>query len=295
MTSDLAQGDPTRPLLLALPTGRTRDAVLQLLRDAGIECDLGPRGYRPRLSIPDVCTKLLKPQNIARMLAAGSRDLGLTGADWVAELEADVVEVLDTGLLPVRLVAAAPPALLEGGRLPARRLRIASEFETLTRAWIADRGLDAEVVRSFGTTEVLPPEDADAIVDLASTGSTLEANGLVIVDEVTRSSTRLYASRDAMADASRRARIEELALLLRSVLEARQRVMLEFNVPTDRLDGAIEGLPCMRQPTIAALANDAGYAVRAAVPRAGLPALLVDLKRRGGSDLVVTAFTQIVA
>src|SRR2546427_3810659 len=134
------------------------------------------RGYRPDVSLPDTEAKILKPQNIVEMLALGSRDLGFAGADWVAELQANVVELLDTGLDPVEVVAAVPGALLENGRLPERHLVVASEYERLAQRWITERGLSAEFVRSYGATEVFPPEDADLIVDNTATGATLEAN-----------------------------------------------------------------------------------------------------------------------
>src|SRR2546425_12202848 len=121
------------PLRLGLPKGRMEQGVLTLLGDAGIRIRPGARGYRPAVSLQDTEAKTLKPQNIVEMLALGSRDVGFAGADWVAELEADVVELLDTGLDPVQLVAAAPVTLLEGGRLPKRRLIVASEYERLTR------------------------------------------------------------------------------------------------------------------------------------------------------------------
>ncbi len=281
-------------LRLAVPKGRMLDGLLALLRDAGLHVDVGARGYRPRCSLPQTDVKLLKPQNIVEMLHAGTRDVGFTGADWVAELDGDLVELLDTGLDPVRVVAAAPTSLLVEGHLPRRRLVVASEFERLTRAWIDARGLDAAFVRSYGATEVFPPEDADLIVDLVATGSTLRANQLVEVGEVMASSTRLYASRRAVADASKRARIDDLVMLLRSVLDARQRVMIELNVGKDRLESVCAVLPCMREPTVAQLAHDAGFAVRAAVPRRDLPTLIPKLRASGGSDIVVTACAQIV-
>src|SRR5437588_354174 len=187
-------------LRLALPKGRMEQAVLTLLGDAGIRIRPSARGYRPEVSLPDTEAKTLKPQNIVEMLSLGSRDLGFAGADWVAELEANVVELLDTGLDPVQVVAAAPEELLENGRLPTRPIVVASEYERLARRWIAARGLSAEFVRSYGATEVFPPEDADVIVDNTATGATLEANGLAVVDEVMRSSTRLYANPVALAD-----------------------------------------------------------------------------------------------
>lgn len=282
-------------LRIGIPKGRMYDGVTTLLADAGVRVSTSARGYRPRISVPWLEAKILKPQNIVEMLDQGTRDLGFAGADWVAEIGADLVEVLDTGLDAVRLVAAAPDSVLIDGRLPRNRpLVVASEFERLTTRWIASRELDARFLRSFGATEVLPPEDADCIVDVAASGATLEANGLRIVDTVMTSSTRLYASKAAMSDDRKRGLVDDLALLLRSVIEARGRVMLELNVPRDRLEAVIAVLPCMREPTIAPLHGDAGYAVKAAVPKDQIPRLIPAIKSRGGSDIVVSPIGQVV-
>lgn len=281
-------------LRLALPKGRMQAGVFQLLADAGIHVRVDARGYRPGLSLAAAEAKLLKPQNIIEMLHAGSRDLGFAGADWVAELGVGLVELLDTGLDPVQLVAAAPAEVLDGGRLPARPVRVASEYVALTERWMRRVGARGTVLRSYGATEVFPPEDADAIVDNTATGSTLRANGLVIFDELLRSSTRLYAHSAALDDPSRRARIESVVLLLRSVLAARGRVMVEINVPSDRLAAVIAVLPCMKEPTLARLHGEDGYAVKAAVKRELLAALIPELKARGGSDIVVYPLSQIV-
>jgi len=285
----------SRPLLrLGLPKGRMEEGVNRLLEGAGIDLRAGSRNYRPRLSIPGFEVKLLKPRSIVEMLLAGTRDLGFAGADWVAELGADLVELLDTELDPVRLVAAAPGGFLEGGALPRRPLVIASEYERLTRDWIVAEGLDATFVRSYGATEVFPPEDADCVVDNTATGATLRANGLVIVAELLRSSTRVFASPAALDDPLKRDAIERFVLLLRSVVEARKRVMLEVNVIGADLDRVIELLPSMGEPTIASLHAGAGFAVKAAVPRRALPQLIPELKARGATDLVVTPFSQLV-
>ncbi|MEZ4239514.1 MAG: ATP phosphoribosyltransferase [Myxococcota bacterium] len=281
-------------LRLALPKGRIEPAVLALLADAGLPVTRGPRAYRPRVALADVDAKVLKPRTVVEMLHAGTRDLGFAGADWVAELDADLVEVLDTGLDPVRVVAAAPSALVAAGWPPDRPVVVASEYERLARRWIDRRGLTARVVRTSGATEVFPPDDADCIVDNTATGGTLTANGLEVVDEVLRSTTRLYASLAAMRDPGRRQRIEAVALLLRSVLDARGRVMLEVNVAPGALGAVVDALPCMRRPTVSPLYGDEGYAVKAAVPRDALPELIPRVRALGGTDLVVTALAQIV-
>ncbi len=287
--------DNEAPLLrLGLPKGRIEEGVFALLSEAGIRIQLGNRAYRPSLSLPGFEVKLLKPQNIVEMLHAGSRDLGFAGADWVVEHDAELIEVLNTELDPVRIVAAAPRDLLEDGKLPDRHLVIASEYEQLTRRWIDERGLDASFVHSYGTTEVFPPEDADCIVDNTATGSTLEANQLEVIDVLMHSSTRLYASQEAMADLGRRRAIENFAVLLSSVLQARERVMLELNVSEANLEAVVAVLPCMREPTISRLHGEGGYAVKAAVPRRELPLLILQIKQLGGTDLVVSSLSQIV-
>ena len=281
-------------LRLALPKGHMRDAVIKLLTDAGVQLEGSTRNYRPSISLPRTEVKLLKPQNIVEMLHVGSRDIGFAGRDWVEELDADLVELLDTGLDPIHLVAAAPQALLVDGKLPDRPLVIASEYERLTRRWIAAQGLDATFIRSFGATEVFPPEDADCIVDNSATGATLRHNQLAIVDELLTSSTCLYAHPASLENPTIREAIDRLVLLLESVLAARKRVMLELNVPGDRLEEIIPLLPCLRRPTVATLYGEQGFAVKVAVPRADLPTLIPRLKAHGGTDIVVTAPDHLV-
>jgi len=275
-------------LRLGLPKGRMEAGVLSLLGDAGIHVRPGARGYRPDVSLPETEAKLLKPQNVVEMLAAGSRDAGFAGADWVAELEADVVELLDTELDQVQIVAAA------AGPMPDRRVVVASEYERLARAWIAERRLSADFVRSYGATEVFPPEDADVIVDNTATGATLEANGLRVIDALMQSSTRLYANPRALDDTARRRRIEDLVLLLRSVLDARRRVMLEVNASAECLDAVVAALPAMRRATVSPLFGNNGYAVKAAIPRDVLPLVIPAVKAAGGTDVVVSRLAQIV-
>ena len=108
------------------------------------------------------------------------------------------------------------------------------------------------------------------------------------------SSTRLYANERALDEPTRREAIDRLVLLVRSVLEARIRVMVEVNVEADRLDAVLAVLPCMRQPTVSTLAGNDGYAVKAAVPRSQLPEVIPKIKACGGGDVVVTQLAQIV-
>ncbi len=283
-----------RPLRLALPKGRMQDGVFALLAEAGLAVRASGRAYRPRLAAPGYDVKILKPQNVIEMLQAGTRDLGFAGADWVRELDADLVEVLDTGLDPVRLVAAAPRGLDPTGTPPDRPLVVASEYEQITTRWLAAQGWPARFVRSYGATEVFPPEDADLIVDNTATGATLAANGLEIIAELGRSSTRLYASPRLRDDPVLQDQVASFRMLVAAVLAARERVMLEVNVPGAQLAAVIAVLPCMREPTVSPLHGNGDFAVKAAVPRRDLPALIPALRQCGGTDVVVTSPSQIV-
>ena len=290
---------PDTTIKFALPKGRMAKGVTQLLADAGIRVRETARGYRPEINLPNYDVKILKPRAIIEMLHEGARDLGFAGADWVEEhcVTQELVELLDTRLDPVRLVAAAPAEILVDGKLPTnlgRPLVVASEYTELTHRWITTNGLNAKLLRSYGATEVLPPEDADCIVDNTATGATLQANGLKIIDEVMRSSTRLYANPAALEDPAKKAAIDDFVTLVKSVLEARSRVMLELNVAEADLNAVVEVLPAMRNPTIATIHGTTGFAVKAAVPRKELPTLIPRLKAAGGSDLVITNPEQIV-
>lgn len=274
-----------------------KDGVISLLNEAGVALKVSDRGYRPTISLPNYSVKLLKPQNILEMIESGTRDIGFGGLDWVKNLGLkNVVEVLDTGLDPVRLVVAAPdPEVIANAKKSGKQLRVASEYEGVTRDWIAANDLNARFVRAFGATESFPPEDADIILDNTATGATLAANGLHIIDTVLRSSTRLYASRQAYDDAGKRAEIDKFALLLKSALEGRLRKMLEFNVSEDKFNDVVKMVPSMRAPTVSKLHDGMGYAVKVVMLKSDIASLLPRLKDAGATDIVIYDIHLVIA
>lgn len=281
-------------LHVVLPKGRMFERVCALLADAGLEVTVPERAYRPTCRDPRLRVKIMKAQNIPALIDHGSHDLGVTGLDWVEETGADVVVLLDLGFDPVRIVAAAPQGMDCAALAAVRPLRVATEYEALTRRWLAERGWNAHIIRSYGATEVFPPEDADLVVDNTATGTTLRENGLCIVDTLLRSTTRVVASHAAMADPARRQIIDEVLLLMQAVLDGRNRVLLEMNIPTDRLDALIDRLPAMKSPTVAELWGGQGYAVKAAVPRGDVARLLPELRRLGATDILETAIRKVI-
>ena len=234
------------------------------------------------------------------MLVAGTRDIGFAGADWVQELNIDetrIVQVLDTELDPVRIVAASPDInILKKGGLNGRKLIVASEYEQLTRNWLKKIKIDEEAVflRAYGATESLPPEDADIIVDNAATGSTLKANALEIIDSLMNSTTRLYASKSAWDDPAKRERIQQLVLILQSVLNARKRLMLTCNCTKEKLESILKILPAMKAPTVSALYGEEGFAIQIAAAASSIPTLIPKVIEAGGTDIVVSTIRMLV-
>ncbi len=270
---------------LLIPKGRIYENVTKIFAESGISFKLADRSYRPNIDVDWLDAKIMKPQNVGKLLEIGSHDAGFTGLDWIIETKSDVVEVMDLGLDRVRIVAAVPERLDERA-LRSRKLIVATEYEAIGDAWLKKQGYDYQLVRTYGATEVFPPDDADMIIDNTSTGQTLKENGLRIVDTLLESSTRFVASKKAMENPEKRERIEELAMLFKAVLDGRERVMLEMNVGEQKFDALVEGLPSMRSPTVSPLLGDSGYAVKIAVKRGEVPSLLPRLKALGATDIV---------
>jgi ATP phosphoribosyltransferase len=280
-------------LRILIPKGRIFDNVARLFSDAGFPLYLADRTYRPVIGADWLDAKIMKPQNVGELLELGSHDAGFTGTDWIQESGADVEEILDLGLDRVRIVAAIPAGVTEAA-LKARKAVVATEYVNLAERWLKARGYAYRILRTYGATEVFPPDDADMIIDNTSSGQTLRDNGLTVIAALLESSTRFVASRAAMADPGKRRRIEELAMLFRAVMDGRDRVMLEMNVSGDNFNGLVTGLPAMRSPTVAPLCGSDGFAVKIAVKKGEVPDLIPRLKKLGAGDIVEYDLRKVV-
>ncbi|MBO4731216.1 MAG: ATP phosphoribosyltransferase [Spirochaetaceae bacterium] len=272
-------------LKILLPKGRIFDNVISLFAGAGISIKLPDRAYRPIVNQDDLEAKVMKPQNIGKLLELGAHDVGFTGRDWIEETGADVEEIMDLGFDPVRIVAAVPNEI-DDKALMNKRMIVATEYEKIAEKWLTKKNISHIIVRTYGATEVFPPDDADMIVDNSATGRTLIENGLRIVDTLMTSSTRMFASKAAMADPQKKQKILELKMLFSAVLSASDRVMLEMNVPKAKFEGLVKGVPAMRSPTVSPLYGDDGYAIKTVVKKSEVPNLLPRLKSLGATDIL---------
>lgn len=272
-------------LKILLPKGRIYENVSTLFAEAGISIYLPERAYRPTVNQDDLEAKVMKPQNIGKLLELGAHDIGFTGIDWIRETNADVVEILDLGFDKVRIVAAVPNEINDE-TLKTKRMIVATEYVANAEVWLKKQNLNYIIVRTYGATEVFPPDDADMIIDNTATGRTLQENGLRIIDTIMESSTRMFASKEAMADPEKKQKIMELKMLFEAVLAARSRVMLEMNVSKARFPELVQGIPSMKSPTVSPLYGDDGYAVKTVVKKSEVPVLMPKLKTLGATDII---------
>jgi len=281
------------PLKMVLPKGRQTEKITQLMAEIGIQIAGTERNYRPRCSDSNLEIKLLKSKNIPTLVAMGQHDCGFAGLDWTREQGAEVVSLLDLGFDPVSIVACIPEDW-DWEKTRARSLIAVSEYQRLTTEYLQREGVQHRFLLSHGATEVFPPEDADLVVDNTSTGSTLKANRLKVVDTLLRSTTHFIANPNALEHPQKRSALEDLVLLFQAVLEGRKRVLLEMNCPLDNLDQLVAMLPAMKAPTVSKLYREEGFSVKAAVPRQSVRGLIPQLRTAGATDILETPIYKVL-
>jgi ATP phosphoribosyltransferase len=280
-------------LKLVLPKGRINTKVLKLLSDCGIKIEGDDRNYRPTTYGFDLEVKLLKSQNIPSLIELGQHDIGFAGLDWIQERRSNVEILKDLGYDPVQIVACIPEDW-DWQEMQKRPLIVASEYKRISERYLDKLGLEYQLLRSYGATEVFPPEDADMIIDNTSTGTTIHANRLKIVDTVMESTTQFIANADTLKDTGKRQDVEDLLTLMQSVINGRDRVLLEMNCSNEQITSIVNLLPCMRYPTVSKLYQDQGFAVKAAVKKSEIRALIPNLIAAGATDILETAIRKAI-
>jgi ATP phosphoribosyltransferase len=289
-------------LSLVLPKGSLEKATLDLFDAADLTVRrASDRDYHASIDDPRIeRVRFLRPQEIPSYLERGLFDIGITGRDWITETQADVVSLGELQYSkatsnPVRVVLAVPDAApwRSVADLPDG-IRISTEFPSLTERYLAEHGVKAMIVPSYGATEAKVPDIVDAIVDLTETGSSLRKNGLRILETILTSYTEFVACSAAYADPAKRAAMEDITLLLSGAIRARGNVLLKLNVAADKLDAVAAMLPAMSSPTVTALANTGMNAVETVVPKRGVNTLIPALKAAGARDILEIPISKIV-
>jgi ATP phosphoribosyltransferase len=292
-------------LRLGIPKGSLQDATIQLFQRAGYILRVDPRSYFPSIDDPEIECMLIRAQEMARYVADGVLDAGLTGQDWIAEHDighpekTPVARICDLiyakqSFGKVRWVLAAPEDSRFTCAADLQGKRVATELVRVTKHYFTTRGIDVDVEFSWGATEVKPPVLADAIVEATETGSTLRANRLRILETVIESNTQLIANQSALSAAWTRTKIENIALLLKAAIEAQGRVGLMLNAKRTDLERLLGLLPALQRPTVSSLSDPEWVAINTILEEKTARDLIPRLKMAGGQGIVEYPLNKIV-
>ena len=286
-------------IVLGLPKGSLQESTFALFKRAGFAVSCSSRSYYPSIDDEEIKCRLLRPQEMSRYVELGLLDAGICGYDWVYENGSDVVDICELSYSkatsnPVRWVLAVPNDSKIKTVKDLKGKRISTEALGIVNRYLKANGVKANVEFSWGATEVKAPELVDAIVDLTETGSSLRANNLRIVDTILTSTTRLIANKKAWKDKAKRAKIEQLKMLLTAALDAQKRVLIKLNAPAKKLEKITAALPALHAPTINKLNDADWYAVESVVEERQVRDLVPVLKAAGATGIIELPLNKII-
>jgi ATP phosphoribosyltransferase len=281
-------------LTVAVPSkGRMSDPALRLCADAGLRFEATDRALLVPCANAPVDLLLVRAHDIPEYVQDRVVDLGITGANLVAEAARDVLLLAELGFARCTLQAAVPDDAPQRELAALEGLRVATAYPVSTRSCLERIGVDAELVTVSGSVEAAPRLGlSDAIVDLVSTGSTVSANGLRLIGTLLESQAVLVGSAAALE--AKRELVEQLQLMLAGVVAGRRRRYLMMNASESALPAIRAVLPSMGAPSVIDLAAEGQIAVHAAVDVDELWNLLSPLKAAGASSILVLPIERLV-
>jgi len=286
-------------LKIGLPKGSLQEVTLNLLAKAGFNFSIRERSYFPASDDDELEAILIRAQEIARYVADGVLDVGITGKDWIMENGVDVVEVAEliyskTSFRPVRWVVAVPEQSDIRTVADLNGKRIATEGVNLTKNYLKKHNVKAEIEFSWGATEAKTPELVDAIVEITESGSSLRANKLRIVDTVLESTVRLIANNESYQNTWKREKVQNIALLLQGAIQASGKVGLKMNLKKSDIEKVMQILPAMKRPTISPLAGNEWVALETIIDEKIVREIIPQLKRAGAQDIIEYPLNKVI-
>lgn len=286
-------------LRFGLPKGSLQDATIEKMAKAGYHVSVSSRSYIPYVDDEELEVRLIRAQEISRYVEHGYLDCGITGHDWIQENSSKVHEVGEflfskATRQAARWVLAVPESSPVKSVKDLEGKRIATEVVNLTKKYLRQHKVKAEVEFSWGATEVKAHELVDAIVEITETGSSLRANKLRIVDTLLESTPRLIANEQSWTDSWKRKKIETMALLLRGALEAEAKVGLKMNIERANLDKLLKTLPALRNPTISSLSQEGWVAVETIIDERIVREMIPALKAAGAEGIIEYPLNKVV-
>lgn len=273
-------------LRIAIPNkGSLSASASEMLREAGYR----QRSDAKELSLLDTANGVeffyLRPRDIALYVGEGTLDIGITGRDLLLDSAAKATEVRGLGFGRSRFHFAARPGVL-GSLSDLAGKRIATSYSGVVQRYLDEQGIAASVVRLDGAVETsIQLGVADVIADVVETGSTLKQAGLQVVGDVILESEAVLVTRTGAAEPEG---FEVFKRRLDGVLVARSYLMMDYDIPAERVNEAVALTPGLESPTVSPLHREGWVAVRSMVPRAGAQQLMDDLYQIGARAILLT-------
>ena len=293
-------------LKLGLPKGSLEVATIELFKRSGWKISTSSRSYFPSVDDETLRCSLARPQEMSRYVEMGTLDAGITGKDWIQENESDVLVVTEmvyskVSFRPTRWVLAVPHDSPVTKIEDLKGKRIATEMVKFTKRYFAERNIPVEVEFSWGATEAKAAEGlVDAIVEVTETGTTIRTHGLKIIADLLESCPQLIANKEAWKDSWKRAKIEQIKLLLQGALSAESKVGIKLNVADGDLDQVVQLIPSITAPTIATLYQSAAlkgvkwYSVESVIAESVVRDLIPQLIEAGAVGIIEYPLNKII-
>ena len=287
-------------LKLGIPKGSLQDATIALFKRSGWKINVNGRSYFPEINDPTIDCAICRAQEMSRYVESGTLDAGLTGKDWIAENSSDIHVVCDlvyskVSARPARWVLAVPYDSDIKTLEDLQGRKIATELVAFTRRYFQERDIDVQIEFSWGATEAkVVSKLADAVVEVTETESTIKAHGLRIIHELMQTNTQLIVNHTAWQDRGKRAKIEQIALLLKGALKGDRMVGLKMNVPQARLDAIVATLPSLHAPTVAPLYQSDWFSVEIVVGADVVRDLIPKLLNAGAEGIIEYPLNKVV-
>ncbi len=287
-------------LNFGIPKGSLQNATIELFKRSGWKITVSGRSYFPDINDEDIHCSLCRAQEMSRNVEHGTLDAGLTGKDWIAENNSDVHVITDlvyskSSARPARWVIAvakdSPVEKLED----LEGKTVSTELTNYTRRFFADQGIDVNVEFSWGATEAKVVAGlADAIVEITETESTIRAHSLRVIHEMMQTNTQLIANHTAWKDPAKKAKLQQIALLLKGALRGEKLVGLKMNVPRDRLDAIVSLLPSLNAPTVSPLYQTDWFALETVVDSGRVRDLIPELLAHKAEGIIEYPLNKVI-
>lgn len=286
---------------LGIPKGSLENATIELFKHAGFSISVSSRNYFPSIDDNEISCSLIRAQEMSKYVESGVLDVGLTGLDWILENESDV-EVISDLIYSKVSARKAKWVLAVPNDSPIKTVEdcagktISTELVNFTRKYFSERNIPVKVEFSWGATEAKVVEGlVDAIVEVTETGSTIKAHGLKIIYTLLETNTKLIANKKSMANPQKRAKIKQIALLLKGALNASNLVGIKMNVPEEKLDVVIKLIPSLTSPTVSKLYNATWFSVESVINESVVRDLIPRLINAGADGIIEYPLNKVVS